>query len=313
MLPLLLRHSLKYMYFTSKPLAPHLSKCPKKAKGNTKSFTKTLQTLVATQTPSPSPLGQVHQDHLPCIRVTSPQTPGAPTLSPTSIANVPLLMQKKKISGMDLGKESQTRYPGKRHFSCYLAHLQIAVPPHPGEGSRSFLGRGISRTWGSFLSCLREPSAGHPFGSSFLGQDPEPPRGATRLLPVSSGRSSRQAQQLGQGNWAGWVPAGHSPPRLRVPSRPWWWAELDWQSGGRQPRGSLKAQLEPGYGMPTQSPCPLWLPRPPRGPRQKTKPEGQILMLTSSKPNSLSASLGQPPSSTQNPESEPTLPTPTPC
>lgn len=120
-------------------------------------------------------------------------------------------------------KESQTRYPGKRRPSCYLAHLQIAVPHHhPGEGSRSFLGRGTSGTshWGSFLSCLREPSAGHPFGSSFLGQDSEPPRGATRSLPVSSGRSSRQEQQLGQGNRPAGFQRGTTHPASASPPGP---------------------------------------------------------------------------------------------
>lgn len=128
MLPLLLRHSLKYMYFTSKPLVPHLSKCPKKAKGNTKSFTKTLQTLLATQTPSPSPPGRVHQDHLPCFRVTAPQTPGAPTLSPASIANVPLLMQKNLWDGFGKGIPDQV---SREAAPLLLPCPPIDCCPHP--------------------------------------------------------------------------------------------------------------------------------------------------------------------------------------
>lgn len=151
------------------------------------------------------------------FRVTSPKTPGAPTTSPSSRASVPLLMQKNLWDGFGEGIPD----PGKRRPSCYLAHLQIAAP-RPREGSRSFLGRGASRTnhWGSFLSCLREPNVGHPFGSSFSGQDPEPSRGATRSLPVSSGRSSRQAQQLsGEGTGRlGSSGAQPTPPPRPLPA-----------------------------------------------------------------------------------------------
>lgn len=158
---------------------------------------------MTTQNPSPSPPGQVHQDHLPCFRITSPKTPGAPTTSPASRASVHLLIQKNLWDGF--GKGIPDQVPRE------AAPLLLPCPPtdccpFSQEGSRSFLGRGISRTnhWDSFLSCLRKPGSGHPFGSSFLGQDPEPPCGTTRSLPVSSGRSSRQTQQL----WRGHRPAG---------------------------------------------------------------------------------------------------------
>lgn len=120
---------------------------------------------------------------------------------------------------MDLGKESQTRHPGKRYPSCYLAHLQIAVPS-PGEGSQSFLGRGTSRTshWGSFLSCLREPSAGSHFGSSFLGQDPEPPRGATLSLLAVAGAPGKHSS-LGEGTGRlGSSRAQPTPPPRPLPA-----------------------------------------------------------------------------------------------
>ncbi|MEJ1284818.1 hypothetical protein NN561_015808 [Cricetulus griseus] len=71
--------------------------------------------------------------------------------------------------------------------------------------------------WTAFLSYLRKPRAGLPFGSSILSQEPEPPHGGTGSLSAAAAAGGTAA---GARAPAGWVPAEHSPPRLRVPSRP---------------------------------------------------------------------------------------------
>lgn len=190
-----------------------------------------------------------------------------------------------------MGKESQTRYPGKRCPSCYLAHLQIAAPS-PGEGSRSFLGRGPSRTshWGSFLFCLREPSAGSHFSSSFLGQDPEPPRGATRSLPVSSGRSSRQAQQLGRGHRPAGFQRGTAHPASASPPGPGDGLSLTGRVAGDShtwfTEGTAGAGVWDAYLIFVPSLATSAL----QGTPAQDRTQGQILMLKSSKPK-LSAPL----------------------
>lgn len=129
-------------------------------------------------------------------------------------------------------------------------------------------------------------------------------QGRTLSLPVAPPARSLSAVAGAPGKHsssrarapAGWVPAGHSPPRLHVPSRPWWWAELDrvagdshtWFTEGTAGAGVRDAYLisVPSLGISAHTHT-----HTARGPRHKTEPEGQILMLKSSKPNSPSAPL----------------------
>lgn len=164
---------------------------------------------------------------------------------------------------MDLGKKSQTRYLGKGRPRLPWPPTDCCRPPRVLVESLGEAPPGLVMGQVSVLSA--GASTELPV-APVLGAGP---RGSPRrTLPVSPGRSSKQPQPLGRAHRTAGS-TGHSPPRLRVPSRPWgggeldrqWWAATaalgpqrhSWSRG----EGRLRNRL-------------LWLARPPGDPRPRT-------------------------------------------